>query len=65
MNMAGGVVFGIVALVIGFAMIWFAMPNKQGENPRFLRFGLAQMLYPVTALTFLVVGAAALISALA
>jgi hypothetical protein len=64
MNMAGSVVFGIVALVIGFAMIWFAMPNKQGENPRFLRFGLVQMLYPVSALTFLVVGAAALISAL-
>jgi hypothetical protein len=47
-------------------MIWFAMPNKkQVENPLFLRLGLAQMLYPVTALTFLVMGAAALVSALA
>jgi hypothetical protein len=64
MSIAGSVVFGIATLVIGLAMIWFAMPNKQGKNPRFLRFGLAQMLYPVTALTFLVVGAAALISAL-
>jgi hypothetical protein len=53
------------SLVIGLGMVWFAMPNKQGENPRFLRFGLAQMIYPVTALLFLVIGVAQLIVALA
>jgi hypothetical protein len=55
MNLASELVLGLVALAIGFAMIWFAMPNKQGENPHFLRLGLVQMLYPVTAMLFLVV----------
>jgi hypothetical protein len=31
---------GIGALVLGFALLWFGMPNKIGENPRFLRNGL-------------------------
>ena len=44
-------------------MLWLAMPNKQGENPRFLRMGLVQMLYPVTVMLFLVIGIAQLIAA--
>jgi hypothetical protein len=56
MNIASGLGMSFVALFIGFAMVWFGMPNKQGEHPRFLRFGLMQMIYPVTALGFLVVG---------
>jgi hypothetical protein len=65
MNLATSLVLGVVSLAIGLGMVWFAMPNKQGENPRFLRFGLAQMIYPVTALLFLVIGTAQLIVALA
>ena len=65
MNLATSLVLGVVSLAIGLGMVWFAMPNKQGENPRFLRFGLAQMMYPVTALMFLVIGVAQLIVALA
>jgi hypothetical protein len=64
MNMASGLAFGVIALAIGVAMVWFGMPNDQGENPRFLRIGLVQMLYPVTALLFLVIGVANLIFAL-
>jgi len=36
MNFATSLVLGAVSLVIGLGMVWFAMPNKQGENPRFL-----------------------------
>jgi hypothetical protein len=53
-----------VALVIGVAMIWLARPNAQGEHPRFLRRGLVQMVYPVVAMLFLVIGIAQLILAI-
>jgi ABC-type Fe3+ transport system permease subunit len=47
-ELASGLTLGVASLVIGLAMIWFAMPNQQGENPRFLRMAV-QMVYPVTA----------------
>jgi hypothetical protein len=37
----------------GLAMIWFAMPDKQGEHRPLLRVGLVQMIYPVIAMLFL------------
>jgi hypothetical protein len=56
MNIASGLGIGIASLLIGAAMVWFARPNTQGQNPPFLRFGLLQMLYPAIALLFVVLG---------
>jgi hypothetical protein len=55
---------GIGPLVLGLALAWFGMPNKAGENPRFLRGGLMQMLYPATVVTFVVIGVAKLVVSL-
>jgi hypothetical protein len=44
-------------------MIWFAMPNRGGENPRFLRLGFVQMFYPAIVLLFFVIGVAELLKA--
>jgi hypothetical protein len=54
---------GIGALVLGFALVWFGMPNKAGENPRFLRGQLMQMLYPAIVMVFIVIGIAELLVA--
>jgi hypothetical protein len=56
MNIASGLGISLIALLIGAAMIWFALPDKQGKNPRFLRSGIVQMTYPVTAMAFMVAG---------
>jgi hypothetical protein len=63
MELASEFIFGIGALVIGLAMLWFAMPNKGGENPRFLRLGFVQMFYPAIVLLFVVIGLAELLKA--
>jgi hypothetical protein len=55
---------GIGALVLGFALAWFGMPNKAGENPRFVRGGLMQMLYPAIVVTLIVIGVAELVVSL-
>lgn len=62
--MASDLAIGIGALVVGLAMIWFGMPNKAGENPRLLRLGFMQMIYPAIVLMFLVAGPAELLKAL-
>jgi hypothetical protein len=54
---------GIGALVLGFALAWIGMPNKAGENPRFLRGELMQMLYPAIVMVFIVIGVAELLVA--
>jgi hypothetical protein len=54
---------GIAALAIGLALVWFGMPNKVGEHPRFLRAGFMQMIYPAAALTFIAIGVASLLAA--
>ena len=64
MEVVSELVIGIGALVVGFAMIWFAMPNKAGENPRLLRTGFMQMIYPAVVLMFVVAGIAELLQAL-
>lgn len=52
----------MVSLAIAFALLWFGMPNKLGESPRFLRFESALVIYPAIILIFFSVGAAALLS---
>jgi hypothetical protein len=64
MEMASELVIGIGALVVGFAMIWFGMPNKADESPRLLRLGFMQMIYPAVVLMFVVTGVAELLKAL-
>jgi len=61
MELGSEIVIGIGALAIGVVLIWFGMPNKAGENPRFLRVGFMQMIYPAAVLTFVVIGVAELL----
>jgi hypothetical protein len=63
MQLASELIIGISALVLGFALVWFGMPNRIGEHPRFLRNELMEMVYPATALLFIVVGVAELLAA--
>jgi hypothetical protein len=63
MQLASELVVGIGALVLGFALVWFGMPNKIGENPRFLRNKLMEVVYPAAALAFIVLGVAELLAA--
>jgi hypothetical protein len=62
MELASELVIGIGALVVAFAMLWFGMPNKGGQNPRFLRLGFVQMIYPAIVLAFFVIGVTELIT---
>ena len=63
MELASEFIIGIGGLVIGLAMLWFGVPNKGGENPRFLRLGFVQMVYPAIVLLFFVIGVAELLKA--
>ncbi len=56
------IAFSGVSLLIGVALYWFGMPNKQGVNPRFLQFDAAQVIYPVIALSFVTFGVAGVIA---
>ncbi|MGB6316452.1 MAG: hypothetical protein WBG13_28440 [Pseudolabrys sp.] len=60
MELASEFIIGIGGLVIGLAMLWFGMPNKGGENPRFFSLGFVQMVYPAIVLLFFVIGVAEL-----
>ncbi|MET4278786.1 hypothetical protein ABIB68_007167 [Bradyrhizobium sp. F1.2.2] len=55
---------GAAMLAIGAILIVIGRPNRAGEPPRFLRFGAALVLYPPLILTFVALGAAAVISGL-
>jgi hypothetical protein len=63
MELASDIIIGIGALAVGLAMLWFGMPNKSGQNPRFLRFGFIEMIYPAIVLLFFVIGIAELLKA--
>jgi hypothetical protein len=63
MQLASETLIGIGALVLGFALVWFGMPNRIGENPRFLRSGFMEMAYPAAALAFIVIGVVELLAA--
>jgi mannose/fructose/N-acetylgalactosamine-specific phosphotransferase system component IIC len=63
MELASELVIGTGALIVGFAMLWVGMPNKSGQNPRFLRLGFMQMTYPAIVLMFFVIGVAELLKA--
>jgi hypothetical protein len=58
------VLIGAVLLAIGAALIVVALPNKNQESPRFLRFHSATVIFPPLVLTFLVGGGAELLTGL-
>ena len=54
-----------VAMVAGaLLLIWGGRPNKEGDNPSFLRFDAALVLYPPFVLIFFALGVAAILSSL-
>jgi hypothetical protein len=63
MQLASELVIGIGMLVLGFALVWFGMPNKIGQSPRFLHSVFMQMIYPALALIFIAIGVAELLVA--
>ena len=58
------VVIGTVMIAAAAVLILIGRPNRAGEQPKFLRFEAALVLYPPIILSFLGLGAAALISGL-
>jgi hypothetical protein len=63
MQLLSGLGIGSGLLVVGLALLWFGMPNKVGESPRFLHGALMQMIYPAIVMTFMVMGIAELLVA--
>ena len=55
---------GIAMLAIAGFLIFIGRPNRAGEHRKFLRFDAALVLYPPVILSFIGLGAAALISGL-
>ncbi|QOZ78743.1 hypothetical protein XH83_26980 [Bradyrhizobium sp. CCBAU 53351] len=55
---------GAAMIAAAGVLIFIGLPNRAGEHPKFLRFDAALVLYPPVVLSFLGLGAAALISGL-
>ena len=55
---------GLVLIAAGAILVYVGMPNKDGESPKFLRFGPALVTYPPLILVLLGLGSAELIGAL-
>lgn len=58
------ILIGAVLLAIVAALIFVALPDRNLESPRFLRFYSATVIYPPLVLTFLVGGGAELLTEL-
>lgn len=58
------ILIGAVMLAAAATLILVGRPNRAGEHPRFLRFEAALVLYPPIVLSFIALGAVALISGL-
>jgi hypothetical protein len=53
-------VLGLILLALAATLIFFGLPDKHGNSPRFLQFGAALVLYPPTVLVVLALGVAEL-----
>jgi hypothetical protein len=47
---------GLILLGLAAALIYFGLPDKHGNSPRFLQFGAALVLYPPAVLVVLALG---------
>lgn len=55
---------GVAMLAVAAILIAAGRPNKNGEHPRFLRFGAALVLYPPIILVFLALGVMGVVTSL-
>lgn len=53
---------GLVLLAIGSLLIFIGRADRDGNSPRFLRFGPAVVTYPPLVLVFIAFGVVALLS---
>ena len=60
--MTQDLLIGLVALAIAIGLFVVALPNRYGENPRFLQFYAAPMLYPPAVLIFFAIAVAELVA---
>ncbi|MGY4325653.1 hypothetical protein ACVWWG_000067 [Bradyrhizobium sp. LB7.2] len=58
------ILIGAAMLALAGILIFIGLPNRTGEQPKFLRFEAALVLYPPMILSFIELGTAALISGL-
>ncbi len=57
------ILFGVVLVAIAAGLIFIALPDKEHESPRFLRFHAATVVFPPVVLFFLVGGIAEIVMA--
>ena len=61
--MGSNILVAAAALAVAAMLLLVALPNKSGASPRFLRFEVAQLIYPTLILAILAFGAANLLAA--
>jgi hypothetical protein len=62
--MGSGILVGAASIAVAVVLLWIGMPDKSGITPRFLRFEIAPLIYPVLILAIFTVGAANLVNAI-
>lgn len=62
--MGSDILVGAASIAIAAVLLWSGMPDKRGITPRFLRFGIAPLIYPALILAIFAIGAANLVSAI-
>ena len=55
---------GITMIAVALSLIWFGLPDRDGNSPKMLRFNAALSLYPPVILVFTALGSAAIISSI-
>jgi hypothetical protein len=58
------ILVGAASIAVAIVLLWIGMPDKNGITPRFLRFEIAPLIYPVFILAIFAIGAANLVSAI-
>ena len=62
--MGSGILVGAASIAVAVVLLWIGMPDKSGTTPRFLRFGIAALIYPALVLAIFAIGVANLVSAI-